>query len=268
MKTYSTFLPVFSGFYSNPNFDLDFEREINYIHEYRDENKLTVIKDIDLDVDYKEFNQDVSKSLCDYIQDEFNQESETKISIKFEKLVSPSYYNYENDAIDCEIECDVNVLLSICNKNLEAFTQYISDNYTSCSGFISSYSNDVNDWLNVEYIEQNSKHCIGAILNFICKDVYEISEPNLYDLDICDSNYFTNVEYWQELNLICQTWLKFDSEENFDKCISYLTNWSGLHDTWLEFRTDLIIKFYQNDFEHIENDLLYSPLIDFSYKFE
>jgi hypothetical protein len=273
MKTYKTFLPVFSGFYSNPNFEPNFEQHIDYIHEQRAENKLPVITDIDLDFDYTKFNQDVSKELCDYIETEFNNDCDVKISIKFEKLVSPRFYNYTNDVINCEIKCDLDVLLQICSNHLEQFTQYVSDNFTSCSGFSSFHSNDVNDWLDVDYINENTEYRIGAILDFICKEIYEIGEPNLYDLDICDSNYFTNTDYWLEFNPYVERVVKVETDCDLEKAEFWFRNWSGLNSTEYEVNSlDKYIKFKNvtNIFksQSVVTQLEISPLIDFNYTFE
>jgi hypothetical protein len=269
MTTYKTFLPVFSGFYDNFNFEPNFEQQIDYIHEQRAENKLPVITDIDLDFDYTKFNQDVSKELCDYIETEFNNDSDVKISIK----VSPRFYNYGNDSINSEIECDLDVLLQICNNHLEQFTQYVSDNFTSYDGFSSFHSNDVNDWLDVEYINDNTEYRIGAILDFICKEIYEISEPNLYDLDICDSNYFTNIDYWLEFNPYCKNVVKVETDCDLEKAEFWFRNWSGLNSTEYEVNSlNKYIKFKNNtnifQSQSVVSQLEISSLIDFNYTFE
>ena len=83
MKTYSTFLPVFTGFYCNGNFVINLENEIDHIHDERKSRGYSAITDIDLEVDTAKFESDVAKELCEYVESEFNQESDTKISIKF-----------------------------------------------------------------------------------------------------------------------------------------------------------------------------------------
>ena len=272
MKTYSTFLPVFTGFYCNGNFEINLDNDLDYIHDERKSKGYSVITDIDLEVDTAKFESDVAKELCDYVEKEFNFNADTEISIKFEKVNSPNGYNFTNDIIDCEIECDVIKLIQICNDNKDSFEAYIKDNYTDYSGFWSKHSNLVSDWLDVDYINEKSEHRIGAILNFICTELYDINEPCLSDLDIYDSEYITNIEYWLELNPYNENVIVCNDLENFEKACYWFRNWSGLSDLNFESNIEtLSIKFIEN-LSFIEDKILIqletSGLIDFEYRLE
>lgn len=269
MKTYQTFLPIFTGFYCNNNFDYSFELndEITYIHQQRDANKLNVITDIELNVDDEKFNNDVSKELCEYIESEFNTCcTMTKIKVKFESLHSPKYYNFSNDSINCEIECDVNKLLEICQEHLNQFDKYIKSNFTSYDGFISWHSDNINDWLDIEYINENTDYRIGALLDFICKEICDIQEPSLYDLEIYVSQYITNLdEYltkqiWNDDEVVC-----FSDIENFEKGCFWFHNWSELRKENYQFDSNTLTIQFADLTKNTMNQLSHSPLIDFEY---
>ena len=272
MKTYSTFLPVFTGFYCNYNYEINLANEIDFIHGERKSNNLPTLTDIELDVDTTKFESDVAKALCDYVETEFNYESDTKISIKFEKVNSPNGYNFTNDIIDCEIGCDLEKLLQICNDNKDSFEAYIKDNYTDYDGFWSNHSNLVSDWLDIDYINEKSEHRVGVILEFICKELYQIEEPCLSELDIYDSEYITNSNYWLELNPFNENVIVCSDLKNFEKACYWFRNWSGLSDSNFDSNIEtLSIKFIEN-LSYIENKILIqletSGLIDFKYRLE
>jgi len=178
-KKYKTWMPVFQGFYGTL---LEF-----------DYYRLEDFDDVDnLNIDYKQYENDISELACNFIESECNFIK----SVKFEKLISPKFYNFSNDSINCEITLDVNKLSDYINDNLEAFKDYLKDNYTSYDGFSSSYSNDVNKWRydTDNFIEFNDGHKLGALLQFYFINEFEDINMSMYeyckcDHDIHESNY-------------------------------------------------------------------------------
>ena len=88
--------------------------------------------------------------------------------IDYQKINSPKYYNFANDSIYVAIKLNdekITNIINYLNENREEFSEYLKGKYTSGDGFISSYSNDVNDWLNPESLEHS--HKLGSILDFI-----------------------------------------------------------------------------------------------------
>jgi hypothetical protein len=63
--------------------------------------------------------------------------------------------------------------------------------YTSRDGFISSYSNDVNEWLEDWKEDQ---HKVGSILSFICTNE-QMEEP--WDISDSHISLFYNQEIYQ-----------------------------------------------------------------------
>jgi hypothetical protein len=157
-----TYLPIFPGFY-NSLIDGDFE-----INEFLDFKNLT---DEQINFDFELYCKDCSNYACEFIQihlDDFG-----VLSVKFQELISPKYYNFSTDSINCKIEIEPEKIRWYIHNNFENFREYIYNNYSHKSGFISSYSNQVCDWItntsNFSDFTQN-KHYLGSILAFICQN--------------------------------------------------------------------------------------------------
>jgi len=162
MKTIKTYLPVFTGFYGSYFLEPVIDEE--------DEGK---------EIDWSSYMKALSKAFCDVVEYEL---SDFVSMIKFEELISPRFYNYTNDSINVEIDVYQTKVNEYIKKNIVQFAKYLKDNYTSCDGFISSYSTDVYDWLDWS----EDKHKTGSVLQFICENE-GITEDCLYD---CGVSYY------------------------------------------------------------------------------
>lgn len=192
MKT-STYLPVFSGFYGT-YWESDETSEIDYINERRQELGLPEINYDDCEFDYKEYELKCVKEFIGEFENEFKR---FITSIEFQKIVSPREYNFRNDSVDVIIELSDDNVKEI-NKYLiehnEAFAKYLHDSYTSCSGFISSYPNTIDEFIgsNLEKALEHS-HKLGSILNFIARNEDSDIELTLYyrcnDLSVQCTNF-------------------------------------------------------------------------------
>jgi len=82
------------------------------------------------------------------------------IDLKFESMSSPKYYNYETDRIFAHIsDEEVRRLFDAVDRDdLQAL---IRSRFTSCSGFISHYSNDLGDWGDIDAWDHNQ---IGTLV--------------------------------------------------------------------------------------------------------
>jgi hypothetical protein len=169
MKTY---LPLFTGFY-------------NTIWEMDDSYLIDEMGVDTVDIDYKKYQEDVSKELCRVLPDH----CDLIDSILFESLVSPQFYNFVNDSINCEISLSLSSregLDDYLSENADAFAQYLKVRYTSRDGFSSSYSNNPKDWS--DWAED--EHKLGAVLDFWFMhedvdeyDVYQDVVENLNETD-------------------------------------------------------------------------------------
>lgn len=177
-----SYLPVFTGFY-NTIFESD---EDNYIEEGKTYD--------DYNWDYADYANRLSMACVESIESEL---SSFGLKLTFQALISPKYYNYSNDSINVLYELEEDSMFLIKQyliDNMDSFESYIEEKYTSCSGFISSYSNDYKKWLFV-YLEDDDKlkHCFGSILNFILLNE-GFDDMSLHD-SVCD-------EMWVDGELI------------------------------------------------------------------
>lgn len=164
MKTQivETYLPIFPGFY-NSYIDSDNEIE-NFL--YSENLEYDQIK-----FDFKAWQIDCSFYACKFIEKELKDFG--VLSVEFQELISPKFYNYGTDSVNCKIEIDIQKISNYFHDNLNQFEKYLKDNYTSRDGFISHYSNNANDWLretNYFYNLSENKHFLGSILTFICQN--------------------------------------------------------------------------------------------------
>lgn len=165
MKTY---LPLFRGFYGSHWDEPYFDGE-------EDHYDLPSDKYFDDFVDWEKYHDHIAKGMCNYLESEL---SDFVSSIQFECVASPKYYNFENDAIHCDIEFDKEKIQAYLDDNRQAFADYVKEHYTSGPGFISYYSHDSKDW-----DWSTDSHMLGSVLNFICINE-GIEEP----FDIQDSH--------------------------------------------------------------------------------
>lgn len=182
-KNIATFLPVFTGFYGTI-FEPDETNEIEYINEQREAAGMSAITYDECEFDYSDYHERVSKGAVNYVENELNHVFINQIEIVFEELISPKFYNFSNDSVNVQIKVTTAFLKELkeyLNTNKEAFALYIKDRYTSCSGFISSYSNQVETWLGEYWKELETKaHILGSILEFVCRNE-EITDWGMMD---------------------------------------------------------------------------------------
>ena len=105
--------------------------------------------------------------------------------IDFDKLVSPKEYNFQSDSINCEITFNPKKLKKYLDENIKEFSEYIEGKYTSRDGFSSFYSNDVNDWLDVN---EYGAHEVGSVLNFVILNEYNGDEREA-EMDLFEESY-------------------------------------------------------------------------------
>lgn len=176
-----TYAPIFSGFYEtaygfepdmNTVIDMLFndedytENQKRFIRHFVSSNYETAVKE-----DYQQYETDVAKSVCKFLEEELSEFFKMKIEVEFQNIHSPKYYNFSNDSINVNVKCEnwdefMGKMLSYVKEHIEHFKEYIKDNYTSYDGFMSFYSNDVKDWLKEEY----SEHEFGSILEFVLRE--------------------------------------------------------------------------------------------------
>jgi hypothetical protein len=168
METIETYLPVFSGFYGTI-WEPD---ESDYLYESGFESS-------DIDFDLESYERDTLESICDFVE----KNCPFIKSVKLQKVVSPKEYNFINDSANVEICVNAEELAKYLIKNESLLNDYLKGKYTSCSGFISFYSNKYNDWY--EETEGFNKldidtHRLGSLLDFYFANEFEDAEEYAY----------------------------------------------------------------------------------------
>lgn len=210
MKKYKTWLPVFPGFYGTI-FESDGESEMEYINEQRAEKGLEEITDCDVDFDDKTYQNDIAEQCCSILEGEL-EKLKLVSKITMEEVRSPREYNFANDSINIVVEMDAKnrkAIKTYVYGHKKEFELYLKENYTSRSGFWSSYSDLFSEWeaeTGSFYRFDDPAHYLGAVLQFIC-DCEEITGETLYYL--CEANLEV-VDIELEVNKIqcpvCKDW--------------------------------------------------------------
>ena len=95
--------------------------------------------------DYGKAYDHIARAYVDQFNQHLIDEYELDLDLKFESLQSPREYNFQTDRIFCEIsEENVRKLREAVSD--PALRHAIKERFTSRSGFISSYDNDLDDW--------------------------------------------------------------------------------------------------------------------------
>lgn len=99
------------------------------------------------------------------------------LPIKFRRLVSPKFYNFETDRIEVEISEDCVAGIRVGLLQNERFREYIVESCTSRDGFISFLSPDLDDW-NDEWGHKE----VTRALEFLEMEEHEIEERIIEDM--------------------------------------------------------------------------------------
>lgn len=196
----STWLPGFSGFYGSLWDDCGEDQEIENLNDTRQEKGLPPITWDDCKWDYKTFHRVLAEDIAGIVSEYLKAEGFIS-GYEFEKLTSPREYNFSNDSIDVSFITDnknEKAIRDYLTDNDKAFSEYLKGKYTSRSGFMSSYSNDIEEWGANEYMTH--LHKLGAVLDFIL--VHRLkSEENIDNVDMWiyeqtnDNNYIYASNY-------------------------------------------------------------------------
>lgn len=208
-----SYLPVFPGFYGTI-FEADEENIIESPFCYDDYT-----------FNYTDYSIDIARACVHGISEKLN-ELGFNLLIEFENVVSPKEYNFKNNSINVIYHLKSGCIKSIkdyLNNNSESLAQFLRERYTTCSGFISSHSNDLEDWLSYITIAglQSNGHYLGSVLEFIlsnegytyedlyysCEGIYLdgwlTNENALYESVIEDCGYIEILAYDSE-NVLAQ----------------------------------------------------------------
>jgi len=129
----------FGGFYESwhgEQIDYTIDR---FIEDYNEENNTNKEYD-DFDFNYDLMHNQYIKQYCDLLEDYILNEYNLDIKFSDLKLISPKFYNYSTDRIDCKIN-KPSTLMDYFKTNKD-FLEYLKESVKSYSGYISYYNYD------------------------------------------------------------------------------------------------------------------------------
>ena len=195
---------LFDGFYEsihcNSDEFIDIEMEDKAILDdllFFIDNK----DDIEVVYEYEDINE-YEKDVCDifmqlYVEriiDELPIDITDKECFKLDivgdiEVVSPPYYNFTTDKCYINVETNYNTLNMIKEYTLsqKGANRYILDHFTSCDGFISFISNDINIWRQTDIKDYEEREII-ALLDMLLilaneENGNDLNEYTFYDTD-------------------------------------------------------------------------------------
>lgn len=188
-KQIETWLPCFSGFYGTIwQADGDEAYELQHINDERANKGFAPIKWDDIKWDYDEYHLQVVKGIARRLEVDYLKPFVK--DIKVERVVSPREYNFANDSANIIVTlCVANEkrILKYLSVHKDRWAQWLKDRYTSRSGFISSYPNYIDGFMQDEPLTH--KHKLGSILDFIARN--EANESSNEDIEM---DLYSNIE--------------------------------------------------------------------------
>ncbi len=168
---FESWLPGFPGYYNTRISDVLDKKEDNFynkINQARESKHLVPIDPGDSNMGYFKIYAELVPIFCKVVEEELIKKG-IQCQVVSGALSSPKYYNYSNDSINATFKFTQEGLKKLQDTALKSskLKNYIKETYTSCPGFISHYSNDVESWKedtdNFSNFE-NDDHLLGAIL--------------------------------------------------------------------------------------------------------
>lgn len=128
MKKATIALPKFAGFYEE---------------EFTSE----AAESIGINTDDIDYPSTYAKAARMIVRDYYDGALPHAKSVRFIEVDSPRYYNYRTDDIIAEIDFDETEVLDALNAERDLLDDYLRENYTSRSGFVSFVPNNAADFL-------------------------------------------------------------------------------------------------------------------------
>jgi hypothetical protein len=181
-QSFDTWCPLFPGFY-NTVFEPD---EESLIQQYNECNNTNYSYE-DFEWDYKGYFESIGRGFVERLEAKFQEL--LPIKIEYQSIYHPKYYNCSNDVVNVRVTVSLNRLLRLIVDDIDGYTPYFREEYTSRSGFVSLHSNQLEDWLKKKYILENPAHRIGALLECLaschvhfstCEDLFEFHRESVF----------------------------------------------------------------------------------------
>lgn len=189
MSRYLTTLPFAGFYYSVHSYALD--HEVEFLCE-DDNGRLvcnTLHDQLYCEVEWQRVHEAYAKSYCETFADWLG------ITLTFDALESPRFYNFETDRIFAYID-EESLQRVLKGVSTDRLRQRIRQRFTSRDGFISHYPNDLSDWPETVYDWDHNQ--IGTLLELYAQieaGTDDFGESGLMEDATCNGdlhNWITN----------------------------------------------------------------------------
>ena len=106
-------------------------------------------EDVDFTFDYKQYQNDICKAYTEVWELWMQEFISEDIELEFVEVVSPRYYNFENDSCRVKIrltQAAEDAIIAKIGKHRDQIAKWIKENHTRYDGFFSNLSNDIDQW--------------------------------------------------------------------------------------------------------------------------
>jgi len=160
----------FGGFYESIHSEI-IDNHIEYFIESENDLNDTEKEYDDYDFDYQSMYNQYIKQYCKMLSNHIKNEYNLNIDFTDLKLISPKYYNFETDKIECKVSNHKDLISYFKNDN--DFLDFLNQATQSYDGYISYY--DFNQAIN-----NKDNILMLYIFKYICNEFYD----NAYFYDI------------------------------------------------------------------------------------
>ena len=162
------------------------------VYSYSVENDAE--EDEDFTVDYKGYQNAVCEKYTEVWEGWMQQYIHEDIKLDFLQVWQPRFYNYVNDACEVRISLTRQAKKAIIEKIInhrDKIAGWIRDNHSNTEGFLSFWSNDIDDWGGWVLFNTNAYHqasYLAYMLYYIVKaeleeEGYTDDRPEIYAYD-------------------------------------------------------------------------------------
>lgn len=185
-------------------------------------------------IDYSFIRSGMAKWYCEAWCEQFSEVTGIKLEYEYETYTSPKYYNFESDRLFAYItDASVAALFTASEAdNHNHLQERIKAEFTSRDGFISGYSNDVNQWIPQPVLTWDHNELgtlLLAVLDIYVKDIYQ--EPDFYTWNLME-DYHCNGQlgndFWEGVSPRLREFYEAQREflEEYDEFVDF--------DLWVE----------------------------------
>ena len=204
------------------------------------------------DIDQKELDDIVLEIAPKYIEDTLS-EILPNVSVIAKSVYHPKQYNYSGDELEFDLVVDSNAYEELKEKTLNnpEFKQFLKDNYSSRSGFVSFMADDIDDF----ETQEEWKQMVQVIMFNIPEDKIELNNDQ-YITEFMDNVYMNYAPINDEDDITENKSLKTENKDEWVK------NWEELNSMIEYYAEQEGFTLNDNDLYDITNVLAEKGVLD------